>query len=76
MALVKCRECGQEISSTANSCPNCGCPTRGSADATSSSSNGCTCSVIAFIVFLFLGYLLFLLINAVGSKMMGVPGGF
>src|SRR6266446_2966832 len=24
MALVKCRECGKEISSSAASCPNCG----------------------------------------------------
>ncbi len=24
MALVKCKECGQEISSTAKKCPNCG----------------------------------------------------
>lgn len=24
MALVKCEECGKEISSTARSCPNCG----------------------------------------------------
>lgn len=26
MALIKCRECGKEISSFANCCPNCGCP--------------------------------------------------
>lgn len=26
MALVKCQECGQEISDQATSCPNCGCP--------------------------------------------------
>ena len=26
MALIKCRECGEEISSFASSCPNCGCP--------------------------------------------------
>lgn len=26
MALIKCRECGKEISDKANTCPNCGCP--------------------------------------------------
>lgn len=28
MALIKCRECGSEISSRAESCPNCGAKTR------------------------------------------------
>ena len=26
MALIKCEECGKEISSRASACPNCGCP--------------------------------------------------
>lgn len=26
MALIKCTECGKEISDKASSCPNCGCP--------------------------------------------------
>ena len=26
MALIKCPECGKEVSSLAVSCPNCGCP--------------------------------------------------
>lgn len=26
MALIKCPDCGKEISSRAKSCPNCGCP--------------------------------------------------
>ena len=26
MALIKCPECGKEISDKAASCPNCGCP--------------------------------------------------
>lgn len=26
MALIKCLECGKEISDKANSCPFCGCP--------------------------------------------------
>ena len=28
MALVKCSECGKEVSSNAEACPNCGNPTR------------------------------------------------
>lgn len=30
MALIKCSECGREISDKANSCPHCGCPVAGS----------------------------------------------
>lgn len=26
MALIKCIECGNEISNKAEVCPNCGCP--------------------------------------------------
>ena len=26
MALIKCTECGKEISDKATICPNCGCP--------------------------------------------------
>ena len=26
MALIKCPECGKQISDRAASCPNCGCP--------------------------------------------------
>mgnify|MGYP000260335541 CR=1 FL=1 len=26
MALIKCKECGKEISDQAEACPNCGCP--------------------------------------------------
>ena len=26
MALIKCKECGKEISDKAEMCPNCGCP--------------------------------------------------
>lgn len=28
MALIKCKECGKEISDTAETCPNCGCRTQ------------------------------------------------
>ena len=26
MALIKCKECGKEVSDKAKTCPNCGCP--------------------------------------------------
>ena len=26
MALIKCKECGHEVSDRATACPNCGCP--------------------------------------------------
>ena len=26
MALIKCKECGHEVSDRASECPNCGCP--------------------------------------------------
>ena len=26
MALIKCNECGKEVSDKASTCPNCGCP--------------------------------------------------
>ena len=29
MALIKCSECGKEISDRARSCPHCGCPVEG-----------------------------------------------
>lgn len=29
MAMIKCPECGKEISSSAINCPNCGCPIEG-----------------------------------------------
>lgn len=33
MALIKCPECGKEISDKATSCPNCGCPSTDIEDA-------------------------------------------
>jgi len=29
MSLVKCRECGEQVSSGANKCPHCGCSNPG-----------------------------------------------
>ncbi len=28
MAMIKCNECGKEMSDQANTCPSCGCPNR------------------------------------------------
>lgn len=28
MALIQCKECGKDVSSTASQCPNCGAPVR------------------------------------------------
>lgn len=32
MALIKCHECGKEISDLAKTCPHCGAPTNPTAD--------------------------------------------
>lgn len=45
MALVKCRECGREISSDAKSCPNCGAKPKNKA------ATGCA-GVLALFVFI------------------------
>jgi len=37
MALIKCPECGKEISDKANACPNCGCPINDNVDKDESS---------------------------------------
>jgi hypothetical protein len=41
MALVKCTECGKEISNEAPSCPNCGKPTSAAADTGKRKGTGC-----------------------------------
>lgn len=41
MSLIKCPECGNEISSLARSCPNCGCPI--DVDETNGSQSGTCC---------------------------------
>lgn len=39
MALVACGECGKQVSDTAASCPNCGAPIAGAAEAIASGSH-------------------------------------
>lgn len=39
MALIKCKECGKEISSLAKTCPSCGCPIAAGSNQQNQSSN-------------------------------------
>jgi hypothetical protein len=41
MALVKCTECGKEISSNAESCPNCGNPMKGTTSGSDTAGTYC-----------------------------------
>jgi hypothetical protein len=51
MALIKCKECGEEISSAAAACPNCGKPIPKKSQA----GTGCLVVIIVFLVLGFLG---------------------
>lgn len=59
MALIKCRECGKEVSDRARNCPNCGCPIDtkiycpkcGSSDVTTISGAGKVASIALWGVF-------------------------
>lgn len=65
MALIKCPECGKEISDQATACPNCGCPVKQSTTPISTpqtspkfkkKKNGCfVFIIIVFLLFLGLG---------------------
>lgn len=56
MALIKCPECGKEISSSASACPNCGHPVKASAIAPAQREGpfmqtlNCGCVVIAVLL--------------------------
>lgn len=51
MALIKCPECAQRISSNAVSCPGCGSPT-GRRAKVDSKSSGATAKAIGFVLIL------------------------
>jgi hypothetical protein len=51
MALVKCKECGKEISSAAAACPNCGKPI----SKTSPAAAGCLIVIIVIVVLALIG---------------------
>lgn len=47
MALIKCKECGNEVSSEAKKCPNCGFPLK------SKKKSGCLTLIVAIILIIF-----------------------
>lgn len=57
MALIKCTECGKEISDSAECCPNCGCRTKHGE--TVSQAKGMQKSYIVVAVLLIVGFVLF-----------------
>ena len=50
MAMVKCKECGETISSKASACPNCGAPIK-------KKRSGCGIAIIAVFVLFLIGVL-------------------
>ena len=67
MALIKCPECGKEISDKAEFCPHCGCPhtvinISNSEKDTTDKSDSTDSGSVAFIL-IFLGILLYLLFS-------------
>jgi hypothetical protein len=51
MALIKCKECGNQISSDASACPNCGKPVK----KTSPAASGCLVVIIVIVVLAVIG---------------------
>jgi zinc-ribbon domain len=51
MALIKCKECGNQISSDASACPNCGKPVK----KTSPAASGCLVVIIVIVVIAVVG---------------------
>jgi hypothetical protein len=51
MALIKCKECGKEISSAATACPNCGKPI----SKTTPAATGCLVVIIVIVVLALIG---------------------
>ena len=55
MAMIKCKECGKDISSLAEKCPHCGAPTNPGAEAlktvgSAMQERGSGCSSIATVL--------------------------
>jgi hypothetical protein len=53
MALVKCKECGKEISSVATACPHCGKP---AAKQTTPAAKGCLTIIVVIAVLAWVGH--------------------
>jgi len=66
MALIKCHECQNQVSSTATACPHCGAPILGSVGAGSPlstvqlTSKSLKMQIILSLIVFFIGVLLFL----------------
>ena len=58
MALVKCNECGKEMSDKAKVCPKCGCPNYENVDTVSSDKSDTLCltGLIVGIVSFFIDF--------------------
>lgn len=67
MALIKCPECGKEISDSAERCPNCGCTTK--AGKTRAEQKGLGFSGLLAIGFLIVGMILIF----TGHFLFGLP---
>jgi hypothetical protein len=51
MALIKCKECGNQISSDATACPSCGKPVK----KTSATASGCLAVIIVVVILSVMG---------------------
>jgi Na+-transporting methylmalonyl-CoA/oxaloacetate decarboxylase gamma subunit len=60
MAMIKCSECKKEISNKAQTCPNCGAPSKGGKGGLLNAKLGCGAGCLVLI-------LLFILIGAIGN---------
>lgn len=56
MALIRCQECGNQISDTADICPHCGCRTAKKEIKAPFSEVLCLFSLIAACAFCFMGF--------------------
>ena len=83
MALIKCPECGKEISDKASACPNCGCPNPNiqyfndmkSKNCHTRENLGLIFGIVALIIsVLCLGWTLFSWIGALFSGIDGATG--
>lgn len=74
MGLIKCHECGNEISDKAVSCPSCGCPIQSTTQApygqaqVKPQKKGHGCLVFLLVFFLFCGGMGFLIQTISGSS--------
>ena len=76
MALIRCPECGKEISDSAQVCPNCGCKTElGNQNDIMKTSLladigftvlGIICAIFAFVVLIILAAVLFIIGSVYG----------